>query len=110
MGGQRERLLSGQRRIGDVLGTIGLSRSLLRVIDRRHRGDQFLVYGLMLVTLILLGLLVEQQVLELVVAVLWLLSSQADSDSLYHVCVLCPCLHGGILDKTTKCRPTIPHS
>ena len=58
MGGQRERLLSGQRRIGDVLGTIGLSRSLLRVIDRRHRGDQFLVYGLMLVTLILLGLLV----------------------------------------------------
>ena len=58
MSGQRDRLLSVQRRVGDVLGTIGLSRSLLRVIDRRHRGDQYLVYGLMLVTLIVLGLLV----------------------------------------------------
>ena len=44
---------------------------------------------------ILQELLVEPQVVELVVVVLWLLSSQADSDSLYHVCVLCPCLHDG---------------
>merc|ERR1712118_530407 len=55
---QREKFSSALNKTMSTLSTIGLSRSLLRVIDRRHRGDQYLVYGLMLVTVIVLGLLV----------------------------------------------------
>ena len=29
----------------DVLNTVGLSNSLLRVIDRRHKMDRWLTYG-----------------------------------------------------------------
>ena len=50
---------------------------------------------------ILQELLLEPQVVELVVVVLRLLSSQADSDSPCRVCVPCPCLRSSILDRTT---------
>lgn len=40
----------------DVLNVMGVSSSLLRSIDRRHIGDKMLVYGLMLVTAVILGL------------------------------------------------------
>jgi Golgi SNAP receptor complex protein 2 len=38
----------------DLLNSIGVSASLLRVIDRRQRMDAMLVYGGMLFTVVLL--------------------------------------------------------
>lgn len=39
------RLQAAQRRALDVINSIGLSDSLLRVIDRRQRMDRWIVYG-----------------------------------------------------------------
>ena len=36
---------AAQRKMLDVLNTVGLSNSLLRVIDRRHKMDRWLTYG-----------------------------------------------------------------
>ena len=36
---------AAQRKMLDVLNTVGLSDSLLRVIDRRHKMDRWLTYG-----------------------------------------------------------------
>jgi golgi SNAP receptor complex member 2 len=36
---------AAQRRALDVINSIGLSDSLLRVIDRRQRMDRWIVYG-----------------------------------------------------------------
>ncbi len=36
---------AAQRKMLDVLNTVGLSDSLLRVIDRRHKLDRWLTYG-----------------------------------------------------------------
>ena len=38
-------LQAAQRRALDVINSIGLSDSLLRVIDRRQRMDRWIVYG-----------------------------------------------------------------
>jgi Golgi SNAP receptor complex protein 2 len=48
--------LSAARQMRDVLSSIGLSDSLLKVIDRRQRLDAIIVYGGMLLTLLLLVL------------------------------------------------------
>lgn len=50
MGAQRERLKSAQRKALDVLHAAGLSDALLRVAERRQRGDAALVYGGMALT------------------------------------------------------------
>ena len=36
---------AAQRKMFDVLNNVGLSDSLLRVIDRRHKMDRWLTYG-----------------------------------------------------------------
>ena len=43
-----------QHKMLDLLNSIGVSASLLRVIDRRQRMDAMLVYGGMLFTVVLL--------------------------------------------------------
>jgi Golgi SNAP receptor complex protein 2 len=45
------------RKVLDVLNRVGLSDSLLRLADRRHRMDKLLVYGGMLVVVLIVGLL-----------------------------------------------------
>lgn len=56
MSDQRDRLKSAQRKIFDVMNSVGLSSSLLRLIDRRHKLDRWITYGgMVLVTLILLA-------------------------------------------------------
>ncbi|BDA40502.1 probable Golgi SNAP receptor complex member 2 [Coccomyxa sp. Obi] len=56
MAGQRERLKSAQRKMLDLLNSVGLSDSLLRVIERRQRMDKWITYGgMFLVTCLLIG-------------------------------------------------------
>ncbi|KAG6553469.1 hypothetical protein Mapa_004381 [Marchantia paleacea] len=50
---QRERLKSAQRKALDVLNTVGLSNSVLRVIERRHRVDKWISYVGMFVTVVI---------------------------------------------------------
>ena len=54
LGEQKERLKGAQHKMLDLLNSIGVSASLLRVIDRRQRMDAMLVYGGMLFTVVLL--------------------------------------------------------
>ena len=54
IGDQKERLKGAQHKMLDLLNTIGVSASLLRVADRRQRQDAMLVYGGMLVTCVTL--------------------------------------------------------
>ncbi|XP_071707689.1 membrin-11-like [Rutidosis leptorrhynchoides] len=49
---QRERLKGAQRKALDVLNTLGLSNSVLRIIERRNRVDQWIKYAGMILTLI----------------------------------------------------------
>lgn len=55
MGAQRERLKAAHRKALDVLNSLGLSDSLLRVIDRRQRLDKWITYGGMVLTLCLVA-------------------------------------------------------
>ncbi|KAL4458170.1 hypothetical protein ABPG75_013035 [Micractinium tetrahymenae] len=57
MAGQRERLKATHRRVLDLLNSVGLSDSVLRLAERRQRLDKLLVYGGMAATLLLVGLL-----------------------------------------------------
>lgn len=57
MAGQRERLKATHRKVLDVLNSVGLSDSVLRLAERRQRLDKALVYGGMAATLLLVGLL-----------------------------------------------------
>ncbi|KAK7387002.1 hypothetical protein VNO78_27439 [Psophocarpus tetragonolobus] len=52
--GQRERLKSAHRKALDVLNTVGISNSVLRLIERRNRVDQWIKYAGMLLTVIFL--------------------------------------------------------
>ncbi|KAI4305975.1 hypothetical protein L6164_029296 [Bauhinia variegata] len=52
--GQRERLKSAQRKALDVLNTVGISNYVLRLIERRHRVDQWIKYAGMLLTVVFL--------------------------------------------------------
>jgi Golgi SNAP receptor complex protein 2 len=56
MAGQRERLKATHRKVLDVLNTVGLSDSVLRLVERRHRLDKILVYGGMITTVVLVGM------------------------------------------------------
>nr|GMD43113.1 membrin-11-like [Ipomoea batatas] len=51
---QRDRLKRAQRKALDVLNTLGLSNSLLRLIERRNRTDKWIKYAGMVVTIIIL--------------------------------------------------------
>ena len=46
---------SAQRKALDILNSLGLSDSLLRVIDRRQRMDKWITYGGMLFICLLIG-------------------------------------------------------
>ncbi|RZB67217.1 Membrin-11, partial [Glycine soja] len=48
--GQRDRLKSAHRKALDVLNTVGISNSVLRLIERRNSGDQWIKYEGMLLT------------------------------------------------------------
>ncbi|KAJ7971943.1 Membrin [Quillaja saponaria] len=55
LSGHRERLKSAQRKALDVLNTVGLSNSVLRLIERRNRVDQWIKYiGILLTVIIVL--------------------------------------------------------
>jgi golgi SNAP receptor complex member 2 len=55
---QNKTLKRARRTVWNIAHTLGLSRALLRVIERRQYQDQILVYGGMIVTLIILVLLI----------------------------------------------------
>ncbi|XP_024031425.1 membrin-11 [Morus notabilis] len=50
---QRERLKRAQRKALDVLNTVGLSNSVLKLIERRHRLDRSIKYAGMLFTVVI---------------------------------------------------------
>ncbi|XP_024971808.1 membrin-11-like isoform X2 [Cynara cardunculus var. scolymus] len=50
---QRDRLKGAQRKALDVLNTLGLSNSVLRIIERRNRVDQWIKYAGMILTFII---------------------------------------------------------
>lgn len=52
--GQKERLKRAQRKALDVLNTVGLSNSVLRLIERRSRIDQWIKYVGMFLTIVIL--------------------------------------------------------
>eukprot|EP01025_Chloroclados_australasicus_P020715 TRINITY_DN2185_c0_g1_i1.p2 TRINITY_DN2185_c0_g1~~TRINITY_DN2185_c0_g1_i1.p2 ORF type:complete len:222 (+),score=25.79 TRINITY_DN2185_c0_g1_i1:164-829(+) len=54
----RDQLKRTQRRVLDMINSLGLSESLLKLIERRQRMDMWLVYGGMVVVVIFLMLLV----------------------------------------------------
>uniref|UniRef100_A0ACD5X5N9 Uncharacterized protein n=1 Tax=Avena sativa TaxID=4498 RepID=A0ACD5X5N9_AVESA len=51
---QRERLKRVQRKALDVLNIVGLSNSVLKLIERRHRVDKKIAYGGMIITVVLM--------------------------------------------------------
>ncbi|XP_044979377.1 membrin-11-like [Hordeum vulgare subsp. vulgare] len=51
---QRDRLKSAQRKALDVLNTVGLSNSVLKLIEKRHRVDKRIAYGGMIITVVLM--------------------------------------------------------
>ncbi|DBB07548.1 TPA: hypothetical protein ACH3X3_009005 [Trebouxia sp. C0006] len=57
MSGQRERLKAAKTKALDVINSLGLSDSLLRVIERRQKMDKWTTYGGMVVVIVFLILL-----------------------------------------------------
>lgn len=57
MSDQRDRIKQAQRKALDVLHTVGLSDSLLRLIERRQTMDKIIVYGGMIALLLFVVLL-----------------------------------------------------
>ncbi|KAF8398054.1 hypothetical protein HHK36_016980 [Tetracentron sinense] len=49
---QRDRLKRAQRKALDILNTVGLSNSVLKLVERRHRVDKWIAYTGMAVTII----------------------------------------------------------
>eukprot|EP00268_Persea_americana_P069566 TRINITY_DN98_c0_g1_i1.p1 TRINITY_DN98_c0_g1~~TRINITY_DN98_c0_g1_i1.p1 ORF type:complete len:254 (+),score=44.14 TRINITY_DN98_c0_g1_i1:104-763(+) len=50
---QRDRLKRAQRKALDILSTVGLSNSVLKVIEKRHRIDKWIAYAGMLTTIVI---------------------------------------------------------
>ncbi|RWR98160.1 membrin-11 [Cinnamomum micranthum f. kanehirae] len=50
---QRDRLKRAQRKALDVLNTVGLSNSVLKLIEKRHRIDKWIAYAGMLMTIVI---------------------------------------------------------
>jgi Golgi SNAP receptor complex protein 2 len=55
---QNETLQAARDRLLDIANTLGISKTLLRVIERRQTVDQIIVYGAMIGTFLLLVILV----------------------------------------------------
>ena len=53
---QRGTLKGAQRKMLDLLTTLGLSNTVLRLIDRRTHQDKFILFGGMLLTCIIMFL------------------------------------------------------
>lgn len=51
---QRDRLKRAQRKALDVLNTVGLSNSVLKLIERRHRVDKWIAYAGMMITVVVM--------------------------------------------------------
>ncbi|KAL3332674.1 hypothetical protein AABB24_032969 [Solanum stoloniferum] len=51
---QRDRLKSAQRKALDVLNTLGLSNSVMRLIEKRNRVDRWIKYAGMVLTIVIL--------------------------------------------------------
>ncbi|KAL5209990.1 hypothetical protein ABZP36_005613 [Zizania latifolia] len=51
---QRDRLKSAQRKALDILNTVGLSNSVLKLIERRHRVDKWIAYAGMIITVVVM--------------------------------------------------------
>ncbi|XP_072955497.1 membrin-11-like [Typha angustifolia] len=49
---QRDRLKRAQRKALDILNTVGLSNSVLKLIERRHRVDKWIAYAGMVTTVV----------------------------------------------------------
>nr|CAD1823362.1 unnamed protein product [Ananas comosus var. bracteatus] len=49
---QRDRLKRAQRKALDILNTVGLSNSVLKLIERRHRVDKWIAYAGMIITIV----------------------------------------------------------
>uniref|UniRef100_A0A1J3EMB6 Membrin n=2 Tax=Noccaea caerulescens TaxID=107243 RepID=A0A1J3EMB6_NOCCA len=56
---QRDRLKGAQRKALDVLNTVGLSNSVLRLIERRNRVDTWIKYAGMMATIVVLYLFIK---------------------------------------------------
>lgn len=54
---QRLTLKGAQRKILDLANTLGLSNTVMRLIERRTYQDKFILYGGMIVTLIIMFLI-----------------------------------------------------
>ncbi|MCO5570488.1 hypothetical protein L7F22_024210 [Adiantum nelumboides] len=50
---QRERLKHAQRKALDILNTVGLSNSVLKLVERRHRVDKWISYVGMVATVVI---------------------------------------------------------
>jgi len=57
MAASRERLKSAQRKVLDVINSVGMGETLLRLIERRQRMDIWMTYGGMVVVLLVVILL-----------------------------------------------------
>lgn len=49
---QRDRLKRAQRKALDILNTVGLSNSVLKLIERRHHVDKWIAYAGMIITVV----------------------------------------------------------
>ncbi|PNF26793.1 Golgi SNAP receptor complex member 2 [Cryptotermes secundus] len=56
--GQRVTIKSAHRRLYDIANTLGLSNTTMRFIERRAYQDKFILFGGMVFTLIVIGLIV----------------------------------------------------
>ncbi|KAM7280513.1 hypothetical protein ACFE04_007647 [Oxalis oulophora] len=56
---QRDRLKRAQRKALDVLNTVGLSNSVLRLIERRNRVDKWIKYAGMVLTIVIVYFLMR---------------------------------------------------
>ncbi|XP_038883832.1 membrin-11-like [Benincasa hispida] len=56
---QRDRLKRAQRKALDVLNTVGLSNSVLKLIERRHRVDNWIKYAGMILTIVVVFIFVQ---------------------------------------------------
>jgi len=57
--GQRSTLKSAHKKVLDVMNTLGLSNTVMRLIERRTYQDKFILYGGMIFTCIVMFLAVK---------------------------------------------------
>ncbi|GLJ31027.1 hypothetical protein SUGI_0620650 [Cryptomeria japonica] len=51
---QRDRLKQAQRKALDIINTVGLSNSMLKIIERRHQMDKWIIYIGMFLTVVII--------------------------------------------------------